>query len=56
MIGVNDDYSVEVTCTYKGETYHVRDNGAVFRVQKGERKRKYDGFWTFGIRVSNLLC
>ena len=50
MIGVNDDYSVEVTCTYKGETYHVRDNGAVFRVQKGERKRKYDGFWTFGIK------
>lgn len=50
MIGVNDDYSVEVTCTYKGETYHVRDNGAVFRVQKGERKRKYDGFWTFGVK------
>lgn len=50
MIGVNDDYSVEVTCIYRGETYHVRDNGAVYRVQKGDRKRKYDGFWTFGLK------
>lgn len=32
MIGVNDDYSVEVTCTYKGETYHVRDN--VFKLHQ----------------------
>lgn len=50
MINVDEDYSVEVTCTYKGETYHVRDNGAVFRVQKGVRKRQYDGFWTFGLK------
>ena len=24
-----DDFARELTCTYKGETYSVRDNGAV---------------------------
>lgn len=50
MIGVNDDYTVEITCTYKGEKYRVRDNGAVYRLQKGKRKRQYDGYWTFGLQ------
>lgn len=50
MIGVNDEYTVEVTCTYKGEKYRVRDNGAVYRLQKGKRKRQYDGYWTFGLQ------
>ena len=26
-----DDFARELTCTYKGETYSVRDNGAVRR-------------------------
>ena len=26
-----DEYTLERTCTYKGETYRVRDNGAVYR-------------------------
>lgn len=50
MISVDEEYSVEITCTYKGETYRVRNNGAVYRVQKGKRKRQYDGFWTFGLK------
>jgi hypothetical protein len=39
----------EVTCTYRGETYHVRDNGAVFRLRGGRaRPRQLDEDWTFG--------
>ena len=29
-----DDYKVEVSCEYKGETYSVRDNGAIMRHPK----------------------
>lgn len=37
------------TCGYRDETYHVRDNGAVFRCRKpGKRKRPKDEEWTFG--------
>lgn len=37
------------TCKYRDETYHVRDNGAVFRCSKaGKRKRPLDEKWTFG--------
>lgn len=44
-----DDYTLERTCTYKGETYRVRDNGAVYRQPRpGGRHRKDDGKWTFG--------
>ncbi|KWW30817.1 MAG: hypothetical protein AUK63_796 [bacterium P3] len=44
-----DDYILERTCTYKGETYKVRDNGAVYRQPRPEgRLRKDDGKWTFG--------
>lgn len=44
-----DDYILERTCNYKGETYRVRDNGAVYRQPRLEGKlRKDDGKWTFG--------
>lgn len=37
-------------CSYKGELYSVRDNGAVLRhAREGKRIRKYDNIWTFGI-------
>ena len=42
-------YTKEVQCTYKGETYSVRDNGAVMRhARDGQRKRKLDEVWAFG--------
>ncbi len=48
MIGVND-YKEEKECSYKGEKYLVRDNGAILRKSKnGARIRKFDDFWTFG--------
>ena len=44
-----DDFHEEKTCTYKNETYSVRDNGAVLRhCGNSERKRKIDDIWTFG--------
>lgn len=44
-----NDFKETKTCTYKGERYSVRDNGAVFRhAREGKRKRKYDDVWTFG--------
>lgn len=46
-----DDYTTERTCQYKDETYLVRDNGSVYRMQKSEGKlRKDDAKWTFGIK------
>ena len=48
MSDVND-FSQEKQCTYKGERYSVRDNGAVFRHQReGKRTRRNDNKWTFG--------
>ncbi len=42
-------FEEERTCEYKGETYSVRDNGAVMRHPRdGKRIRKQDGIWTFG--------
>ncbi len=39
----------ELTCTYRNETYSVRDNGAIFRHQKiNSRLRPLDNKWTFG--------
>ena len=36
-------------CVYKGETYMVRDNGAIMRCNKlGCKKRPKDNVWTFG--------
>ena len=44
-----DRFDREVTCTYRGETYRVRDNGAVFRLRGDRaRPRKLDEKWTFG--------
>jgi len=43
------DFSREVVCSYKGERYSVRDNGAVFKhSQEGKRTRPTDNKWTFG--------
>ena len=42
-------FSKQLDCVYKGETYSVRDNGAVCRHPKqGKRHRRLDGVWTFG--------
>ena len=43
------DYSREVDCTFKGERYTVRDNGAVIRHPRTSGKpRPTDNKWTFG--------
>ena len=50
MVNIND-YSEERECTYKGELYSVRDNGAVMRHQRdGQKVRKLDNVWTFGTK------
>ena len=66
-----NDFSEEKECEYKGRTYLVRDNGAVFRLPKeGTRASKLDNEWTFGkesmscgymiftgdIRVHQIVC
>lgn len=44
-----DDFREIKQCTIKGESYSVRDNGAVFRhSREGKRMRKDDEIWTFG--------
>lgn len=44
-----NDYNEIKECTYKGEIYSVRDNGAVLRhARDGKRIRKEDEIWTFG--------
>ncbi len=49
-----DDYLEQKTCVYKGRTYKVRDNGAVFRLPKDEgRLSKWDNVWTFGTKREN---
>ena len=48
MVDIND-FSEVRECSYKGERYRVRDNGAICRLpQEGKRKRKLDEVWTFG--------
>lgn len=48
MIDINN-FKVEVSCEYKGETYSVRDNGAIMRhPKKACRIRPLDNKWTFG--------
>ena len=50
MIDINN-YKVEVSCEYKGETYSVRDNGAIMRHPKNDcRRRPMDNKWTFGTK------
>ena len=52
MINVDQEYTREVECEYKGEKYKVRDNGAVFRMaREGKPKRPKDETWTFGHRI-----
>jgi hypothetical protein len=44
-------HSFELECevTFKGDTFRVRDNGAVFRhARPNARPRKHDEVWTFG--------
>ena len=49
-----DDFIQEKTCLYKGETYSVRDNGAVLRHSRnGKRNRQYDNIWTFGFSINH---
>lgn len=44
-----NEFSLEKKCTYKGERYSVRDNGAILRHQRsGKRARSDDNKWTFG--------
>lgn len=44
-----DDFKQQIDCSYKGELYSVRDNGAIFRHSRpGKRGRQYDNYWTFG--------
>ena len=41
------DFQREVSCSYCGDEYLVRDNGAVFRKKRlGKRKRPLDEQWT----------
>lgn len=48
MVDIND-FSQEVSCEYSGETYSVRDNGAIMRLQRPSKPiRKKDNVWTFG--------
>lgn len=43
------DFQQETKCTYGGDEYLVRDNGAVLRRRRsGKRKRPLDERWTFG--------
>jgi hypothetical protein len=44
-----NDFKQERDCTYKGERYSVRDNGAVMRHKpENGRLRQNDNKWTFG--------
>ena len=49
MKNLLNDYIEVKDCSYKGEIYSVRDNGAVMRHSRmGKRERKEDNVWTFG--------
>ena len=42
-------FNQEVLVVYRGESYHVRDNGSVLRRKRlGRRNRPLDQVWTFG--------
>lgn len=44
-----NDFKQELSVSFKGETYLVRDNGAICRLPKvGEPERKLDNVWLFG--------
>ena len=49
MQNLIDIYNKESTCEYRGEIYHVRDNGAILRSARlNKRVRPLDNKWTFG--------
>lgn len=49
MYSILNNYAEIKECSYKGEHYAVRDNGAILRhAREGKRKRKDDEIWTFG--------
>ena len=49
MKDLSDIFEIQKTCEYKGEVYHVRDNGYVFRLRRpNKRKRPLDEIWTIG--------
>ena len=53
MIDVDQEYTREVECEYKGEKYKVRDNGAILRIARdGKPKRPKDETWTFGESIN----
>lgn len=44
-----NDFNLEVECVYKNERYLARDNGAVCRlVRKNKKLRPNDNLWSFG--------
>ena len=60
MVDVND-YTVEKSCKYKGDEYLVRDNGAILRKSRPQKKkRQKDDVWTFGVKCEKtgymLFC
>jgi hypothetical protein len=45
----NNDIISYKSCTYKGETYHVREDGSIYRLRNPKKnKRKLDEVWSFG--------
>lgn len=53
MITVDQEYTQEVECVYRGETYKVRDNGAIMRLPLDGKIRPTDNKWTFGRKDAN---
>lgn len=55
-----NDYTQELLCSYKGETYSVRDNGSIMRHPRPDKLvRKKDNLWTFGEKIHEgylLFC
>lgn len=49
MNSILNDFKEIKECSYKGELYSVRDNGAILRhAREGKKRRKDDDTWTFG--------
>lgn len=49
MNQILDIFDEEKNCEYREETYHVRDNGSIYRCRKpGKSRRPLDEKWTFG--------
>jgi len=50
MDNLLDIYTLDLECNYKGERYSVRDNGAILKHPRIDKKpRRTDNQWTFGI-------